>query len=241
MYSTQTNVIDFVDANGIWYRNRSNPIQSTQHRMDFTTRISESFQTSVSLPLVHTSIGQHQATELGEVAGSLTYQLSNGWNPSRLIPKLFVSARASRGQDSSFDLLSSKRTFETLAVNMLAMQFYGNFDGFAFIEGQQSINGFEPVGTRLNASLGIGYLWQDFRFGISAGHQQESEFAVSQPVESQSYVLPETSLNFASLQLTYTFQSQTLMTFSYIDQTLLGTPLNVGLSRGVSLQLQHSL
>ncbi|MGZ3704283.1 MAG: hypothetical protein ACXVC4_21005, partial [Bdellovibrionota bacterium] len=204
------------------------------------------------LPLVQRSRAGANSFGLGDISGTLGYEILPDWDYSAWRPKgisfLQLTAPTGRAVNEStaaYQLDSRGRGFWALGAGTLFTKTAGDIDFFTTVDAHRSfakdfqnaqVSGRLSPGWGGNAGAGIGYNWAKVRVGGSLTYTYEDPVNVSGAVSSSG--VPQRFAT-AALSASYLASSDWAATLTYADQTRFGSPLNTSLGRAATLQLQR--
>jgi len=240
-----------VGSDSYWRRREAGETTGT-YRIEGARIWADRGQAGFSLPLVQRARAGANSFGLGDVSGTLGYELLPDWDYSAWRPKgisfLQLTAPTGRAVNEStalYQLDSRGRGFWALGAGALLTKTTGDIDLFTSLEAHRSFaKNFQNSQTsgRLfpgwggNAAGGIGYNWLKVRVGGSLTWTYEDPVNVSGTISSLG--VPQRFAT-AALSASYLASNDWAATLSYADQTKFGSPLNTSLGRAATLQLQR--
>jgi hypothetical protein len=252
--STTEVIVNNVDSSGVWRK-------WDQHQKVQTFKIDAAHIFSRSMASWSNVTGHAKNTAmikptqgLSDVAVSVGYEVLPEWNYSAWRPKgNFIYATDCYRRDSSkFEsevggLDSRGNGFWALGLGTLLTKTFVNWDAYSTIElhasrtqdiQTTSFQGNVKPGYGGNLGIGLGYNVTDYRMGSAVTWTYED------PIDTESNlgIIQKGSVEryaTAVVSLSYLANDQWSGTVSYSDQTLIGSPLNTSLGRGVAVQLQR--
>ncbi|MGE3261936.1 MAG: hypothetical protein AB7K68_09170 [Bacteriovoracia bacterium] len=249
-YSFSEVSVDNVDARGIWRKWGEHQRVQT-FRLEGAHLLSDRWQAGFSAPVVRRTLSGQTYSGLGDLAGSVAYEILPDWDYNPFRPKgiAFFQVTAPTGKskaESEVGGLDSRGNgFWALGAGALLSKSIRSVDGFLSFEAHRSL-GKEYATSQLtgqlkpgwggSAGLGGGYNTKLWRFGSSITWFYED------PVEIKGAINFAGSLErYATGVLSASFMPSDLWsgTLSYADQTLFGSPANTSLARTVALLVQR--
>lgn len=250
--STTEVIVNNVDSNGIWRKwDQTQKVQT--FKIDAAHIFSDRWQAGLSLPVMQRTLNEKTYSGLSDVAVSVGYEVLPEWNYSPWRPKgisfmqLTVPTGQSKFESEVGGLDSRGNGFWALGIGTLLTKTFVNWDAFSTFElhtsrtqniQTTSFQGNVKPGYGGNLGIGLGYNVTDYRIGSSVTWTYEDPI----DIESNLGIIQKGSVEryaTAVASLSYLANDQWSGTVSYSDQTLIGSPLNTSLGRGVAVQLQR--
>lgn len=250
--STTEVIVNNVDSSGVWRKwDQHQKVQT--FKIDAAHIFSDRWQAGISLPVMQRTLNEQTYSGLSDVAVSVGYEVLPEWNYSSWRPKgisfmqLTVPTGQSKFESEVGGLDSRGNGFWALGIGTLLTKTFVNWDAFSTIELHASRNqdiqttsfqGSVQPGYGGNLGFGLGYNLTDYRIGSSVTWtyedpiDTESNLGIKQKGSVERYATAVASLSYLA-------NDQWSGTVSYSDQTLIGSPLNTSLGRGVAVQLQR--
>lgn len=250
--STTEVIVNNVDSSGVWRKwDQHQKVQT--FKIDAAHIFSDRWQAGVSLPVMQRTLQDQTYSGLSDVAVSVGYEVLPEWNYSAWRPKgisfmqLTVPTGRSKFESEVGGLDSRGNGFWALGLGTLLTKTFVNWDAFSTIElhasrtqdiQTTSFQGNVKPGYGGNLGIGLGYNVTDYRMGSAVTWTYED------PIDTESNlgIIQKGSVEryaTAVVSLSYLANDQWSGTVSYSDQTLIGSPLNTSLGRGVAVQLQR--
>lgn len=241
----------------IKYRKADDLETSQILRLDFASLISDRFQLGLSFPWIRRhrerKAKEYSASGLGDLTGTLSYEVLPEWSYSFWKPRgfLFLTASAPTGgsiwdAQEMFKLDSRGKGFWRMGVGTLFLKTFGNWDFSFLFEGHQgfsrSLNNsvgellLNP-GWGLTSQLGLGYspTGGNLRLGTSLSRSFEKGTATRGVFSGEGENL---ELWSPVLQLSYLVSEEMALNLSYSDETLISGSQNSALQRTFSFAFQ---
>lgn len=249
--STTEVVIDNVDSQGIWRKWDSHQ-QVKTFKIDIAHIFLDRFQAGFSVPVIER---RHESTSysgLGDVSTSLGYEYLPDWDYNPWRPKGigFIQVTLPTGKsraDSEVGGLDSRGNgFWSLGVGTLLTKNWTKLDGFVSVEAHRSkskdisnsqFTGKVQPGYGGNLGLGLGYNLSDYRIGSAVTWTYEDVIKTLSTNTANSGSIERYAT--AALSLSYMYSDDWSGTVNYTDQTIVGSPVNTSLGRGIALLLQR--
>jgi hypothetical protein len=239
-----------VSANGIW-KDRDRKENAETLRLNAAHIFKDRYQYGASLPILRRERVNND-TGLGDVALNAGYEFLTDWDYHPIRPKgvgflqLVLPTGKSIQEADTLDQVDSRgRGFWALGVGSAFTKVRGKFDAIALFDVHRSFNknGASSSAGKIDlkpgwggtASAGAGYTLGDFRLGGAASWIYEDAVEVSGAVESRGDVV---RWAVATLSAVYSPNDDWTASFSYSDQTWLGSPTNTALARSVQFNVQ---
>lgn len=242
--------VDNVDAKGIWRKWDSHQKVQTL-RLEGAHIFKDSWQAGFVLPIMQRTQLEQNSSGLGDVAGSVGYEYLPDWDYNPWRPKGIGFLQAvlptgkARAESEVGGMDSRGNGFWAVGVGTLLTKSIQVFDLFSSIEIHRSFeksirtNQFDGTlvpGWGGNFSLGGGYNLKSWRLGGSLAWNYEDAVKWKENANNESSIERYAT---ATASLSYMANDEWAGTFSYLDQTLIGSPVNTSLGRGVTLQMQR--
>lgn len=225
-------------------------------RLDGAILLSDRWQAGISLPFLRHAYSRPgnntNATALGDVRATLAYEMLperayRPWVPKGFVfaQMVFPNAASVYEAENPGDSAGFGRGFYTAALGALFVKQWPRFDAYFLPEAHYSFartfRELQTVRPGFGGSfaLGVGYSpgGGNLRFGLRVQPAYNQSMQVSAPA-----VTTQTSYQLAwdtAAEASYLVADNWSLTASYTDQTLLGPAVNVSLSRGFLVGLQH--
>lgn len=247
-------VVDNVDSSGIWRKSKTQQKIQTI-KLEGAHIFADLWQAGFSLPVIQRSHHNETHSGLGDVALTLGYEYLSDWNYNILRPKgigflqLILPTGKSKMDSDRGGLDSRGNGFLALGAGTLLTKSWARWDAYTSIDLHRSFS--KPVrnldmnaealpGYGGNLAVGLGYNLKDLRFGSSVTWTYED------PIILESKNVPLTTRSEGTIEryattqfsISYMANDEWSGTASYTDQTLMGSPINTSLGRGLILQIQ---
>lgn len=244
--------IDNVDSEGVWR-------QSEKHQNIQTLKIEaahvfwDRYQAGLSVPMIKRNRDGESFSGLGDISGTFGYEYLPDWNYNPYRPKgigfiqLIVPTGKAKAESENGGLDSRGNGFWAIGIGTLLTKTWTRFDSFLSLEAHHSkekvvsnsqLEGRLEPGYGGNFALGLGYNLKDFRLGSGVTWTYEDPIKISTKSGAGSDGLLERYAT-TSLSLSYLQDEEWSGTITYTDQTLVGSPVNTSLGRGINLQFQR--
>ena len=245
-------VVDNVDSDGYWRRFDNHQTIKT-YKLQGASLISDRWQVGFVLPVLTRDRLGDSHTALGDIAGTVGYEILPDWDYHPFRPKGIVFLQVtlpsgiSRYESSIGALDSTGNGFLAIGVGTLLTKTFNDFDGLILLEAHRSFSKdastsigearIEP-GFGGNFGVGAGYNLGDFRLGG----------VITWTVEDPVKLVGTDGTRFdgaveryatGSITLSYMESEHYSGTLSYTDQTWFGNPTNTSLGRGIAIQIQR--
>lgn len=237
-------------SDGKWQKLDGDKTKET-FTIEGSTLLSDRTQGGLSIPLQknsYESSGQtFDGSGVGDIKLSAAYEAVTNWDYSKYRPKVYVY--------SQLQVPSGKSIYETqniqaidstgtglwgLSMGSMALKTFKKWDAIGIVSVQKLFsNEFDGVhiepGNVYQVSLGVGYNYKDLRIGINNLAYLQDSGNTSGTVDSKISIERYIS---STLVVSYLVEEDLSVTASYMDQTLLGKPVNTQLSRAIFVSLQ---
>lgn len=219
--------------------------------LEASTLLSDRTQIGLSAPFQRNSFESSSedvnGSGVGDVKINFAYEAIPDWDYSKYRPKVYVYSQIQLPTGKSiYDTQSTEAVDSTgmglwgLGVGTVALKTIKKWDFTGILFAQKVFDQsygavrVEP-GNIYQASLGVGYNDNDWRFGITNMAYLQDSGSTSGLVDSKISIERYVS---STLVVSYMIEEDLSVTASYSDQTLLGKPINTQLSRGAFISLQ---
>ena len=245
-------ISDDVLANGKWMK-RSDDNQSQTLKLDAALLIAEHFQVGASVPVIQRQQSGEQSAGLGDVSVNLAHESFPEFSYSQWKPKGLTFLQLTLPTSPSvYDFTTQQavdsrgRGFYSLGAGVALVKNWITYDAnlqaevhHSFARQFQDAQGKDLTvtpGWGGSFTLGAGWNKGDYRLGTSVG------VATEETIRAAS--VAGTSLGSAQryypfgVQGSYMIDTESAVTVSFVDQSLLGDPNNTSLTRSVAVSYQ---
>lgn len=247
-------VVDNVDSSGVWRQSKAQQKIQTM-KLEGAHIFSDLWQAGFSLPVIQRTHHNETHSGLGDVALTLGYEYLSDWNYNSLRPKgigflqLILPTGKSKMDSNRGGLDSRGNGFLAIGIGTLFTKTWSRWDAYTSIDLHRSFNkkihsadamGEAKPGYGGNLAAGLGYNLKDLRLGSSVIWTYEDPISLERTNVAAPTRIDGTVERYATTQfsVSYMANDEWSGTVSYMDQTLMGSPINTSLGRGVTLQLQ---
>lgn len=245
-------VIDNVDSQGFW--KKSDVHQNVQSiKIEAAHIFSDRYQAGLSIPVIQRTRDSQTYSGLGDLNTSVGYEYLPDWDYNPYRPKgigflqLTIPTGKSKADSEVGGLDSRGNGFWALGAGTLLTKTWTRLDAFFSFEIHRSFSksvsnsqfdGKLNPAYGSNFGFGLGWNFSDFRFGSSLIWSYED------PIQTQSnfgtnYTGAIERFATAAISASYLVNPEWSGTINYTDQTLVGSPINTSLSKGITLQIQR--
>lgn len=250
-YSANKIIVDSVNSKGIWKTSNSYQLTET-YKIDAAHILSDRWQAGLSIPIIKRSKFANTYSGIGDISLTTGYEYLPDWNYNPLRPKgigyaqLILPTGKSKLESEIGGLDSRGNGFLALSLGTILTKNIENWDLFTDIEFHRSfaksintsqLNGNLKPGNGSKLGLGGGFNLKDYRIGTSITWNQEDSIYFEGDMPNT--ISNEERFATASLNCSYLKSDSWVLTASYSDQTIFGTPINTSLSQGISIQIQR--
>lgn len=250
-YGSTNVVIDNVDSKGIWRRSQDHQVLQTV-KLEGAHIFKDLWQAGFSLPVIQREFMNQSFSGLGDVSLSLGYEYLSDWNYNPFRPKGtgFIQLRIPTGRsraDSEVGGLDSRGNgFWAIGAGTMLTKTWGRWDAFALTEFHKSfakevntsmIQGTLRPGNGSTVELGGGFNWSLYRWGASVSENYDDPVNLDLLSGAQTGKVERYAT--ASMIFSYLPSDDWAWIVSMSDQTLLGSPMNTSLGRGIAIQMQR--
>lgn len=248
---SQTQITDDVGGDSLW-RKRTTKELSETYKIEASHVFLDQWQAGLSIPVVKRERSNSSSTGLGDISATLGYEYLPDWdyNPWRPKGVGFIQITTPTGRsiaesDGLFHLDARGRGFWALGLGTILTKIVGKWDLVANFDAHRSFDktysNSQSHGTLkpgYGASLGIGggYNFSSFRLGSNITWTYEDPVDVSGTLSSRGAAQRYSTFTLSG---SYLINQEWAATISYLDQTILGSPVNTSLGRGAMLVLQR--
>ncbi|MEQ1664119.1 MAG: serine protease spb1 [Bdellovibrionales bacterium] len=253
-------IIDDVGTDSLWHKRKSNEINATikieaAHILSgkyLSNRfLSDRWQLGFSLPIISRSRADQTSSGLGDVAGTIGYEYLPDWDYNPWRPRglgflilTLPTGRSVNESETAYQLDSRGRGFLALGAGTILTKIINKWDVFSSIEVHNSFkkkysnsqsSGTLNPGFGTNFGFGVGYNLDVVRLGSGISWSYEDAVDVTGTSSSSGSAQRFAT---ASISASYLFEHEWATTINYTDQTIVGSPTNTSLSRGVNILVQ---
>lgn len=239
-----------VGGDSLW-RKRDSYESSQTYKIEGAHIFADRWQLGASVPAVRRMRAGDSAFGLGDVAGTLGYEYLPDWDYNPWRPKglgfLQITAPTGRSAEEAntiYQLDARGRGFWAIGLGTVVTKTIAKWDVFANIDAHRSFDksysnsqfkGTLKPGYGGNLGFGGGYNVLEWRFGGALTWSYEDPIQTSGSLNSRGSAQRYATAN---LSVSYLLPDDCSATFTYVDQTLFGTPANTSLGRGAMVLFQ---
>lgn len=251
-YSLVEVTVDNVDSQGLWHKWDVHQTVKT-FKMDIARVFYDRWQAGLSLPVIERTRLEQNYSGLGDTALTLGYEYLPDWNYNPFKPKgigflqITLPTGKSRADSRVGGLDSRGNGMWALGAGTFLTKTWFYLDAFTSVEVHRSfarevdtpeLKGTITPGWGGNFSMGVGYNIKSYRIGTTLtwtyedAHRTQFNSGLPNRGSVERFAT-------ANISLSYMASDAWSGTLAYIDQTLIGSPVNTSLGQGIHMQLQR--
>lgn len=241
--SRSTIAIQAVDSEGLWHQ--ADSISTNESlKMDYSSLISDRWQIGTSLSAQQRSFNDTVYRGSGDIYLFTAYEYLHRYNYSSLVPNSFLytgfsnPTSTSKFKSKNGGLDSFGHGTRTLYLGTL-LSFPQRYLQYSFGAqlGQKSYDN-NPWSRWLQLEVGLSHSIKKWNMGMGISNFSSQSIETEDSSGNKFIAGPEKYTDL-SISIGYDIDNEQLVQISYVDQTILGTPLNTSLSKTISMQYTY--